>query len=109
MESFLRSFIDCIYSLTGATLVNATLSLSSSYVLVSLLALCADLVSGAIYMIVLGRVLEERSLVPGINQQFCLQVLGAGETAETIFGGLLGTMLEASKCGWQAGTARRCR
>jgi battenin len=93
--------------LAAVFLVSATLFLFSSYVLVSLLEFCAGLGGGAVYMIVFDRVLEEKFLEPGINREFCLQVVGAGETAGTMVGGLLGTMLKATLCSWLTGAAER--
>lgn len=80
-------------------LINATLLVSSAPVLVVLLAFGAGLGGGAVYMIVMDKVLGEKPLGPGINQEFGLQVVGAGETAGVIVGGLLGTTLEAVFCG----------
>lgn len=90
-----------------ALLANATFSLSASPVLVCLLAWCAGLAGGAVYMIVLGQVLEEMAAEPGVNQEFCLQVVGAGETGGLLVGGLLGVALERSLCGEMSG--RWCR
>ncbi|RSL49790.1 hypothetical protein CEP53_009024 [Fusarium sp. AF-6] len=91
----------------GVLLVNATLLVFSTPVLVGLLAFGAGLGGGAVYMIVMGKVLEEKSVEPGINQEFSLQVVGAGETAGVIVGGLLGTMLEATLCGGGFATRER--
>ncbi|KAF5005674.1 hypothetical protein FDECE_7908 [Fusarium decemcellulare] len=86
-------------TVTGILLLNATFVVFSSQVLVGLLAFGAGIGGGAVYMTILDRVLEEKSLDPGINQEFSLQVVGAGETAGVLAGGLLGTMLEALMCG----------
>ncbi|KAH6980942.1 batten's disease protein Cln3 [Ilyonectria sp. MPI-CAGE-AT-0026] len=96
----------------AVVLINATFSLFSSPVLIGLLAFCAGLMGGAIYMIVMGNVLEDKTSEPGINQEFCLQAVGAGETAGTMVGGLLGSILEASFCKWDIGagaTHRWCQ
>ncbi|KAF4982941.1 hypothetical protein FZEAL_1511 [Fusarium zealandicum] len=66
---------------TVAMLINAMLILFSSQVLVRLLAFGAGLGGGAIYMSVLDNILEGKSLEPGINQEFSLQMVGAGKTA----------------------------
>ncbi|KAF7547482.1 hypothetical protein G7Z17_g7697 [Cylindrodendrum hubeiense] len=68
----------------AVVLTNATFSLFFSPVLIGMLAFCAGLMGGAIYMIIMDRVLEEKASEPGINQEFCLQVVGAGETAGTM-------------------------
>ncbi|RSL87044.1 hypothetical protein CEP51_002473 [Fusarium floridanum] len=91
----------------GVLLVNSTLLVFSTPVLVGLLAFGAGLGGGAVYMIIMGKVLEEKSVEPGINQEFSLQVVGAGETAGVIVGGLLGTMLEATLCGGGFATRER--
>ncbi|KAH7161229.1 batten's disease protein Cln3 [Dactylonectria macrodidyma] len=93
----------------AAVLLNAVFSLFSSTVLVGLLAFCAGMMGGTIYMMVMDKVLEEKALEPGINQEFCLQVVGAGETAGLVVGGLFGAILEASLCQWDiaAGNAHR--
>ncbi|KAH6885290.1 batten's disease protein Cln3 [Thelonectria olida] len=80
-------------------LANATFSIFTSAVLAGLLAWCAGLMGGAIYMIILGQVLEEKSTEPGLNQEFCLQVVGTGETAGVFIGGMLGAVVEMSICG----------
>jgi battenin len=67
-------------------------------VLVGLLAFSAGLGGGAVYMILFDKILEEKTLEPGINLEFSLQVVGVGETAGVIAGGLLGTMLESMMC-----------
>ncbi|KAI8725518.1 hypothetical protein NCS52_00123100 [Fusarium sp. LHS14.1] len=66
---------------TAIFLINAILLVFSAPVPVALLAFGAGLGGGAVYMIVMGKVLEEKSFEPGINQEFSLQVVGAGETA----------------------------
>lgn len=96
----------------AVVLINADFSLFSSPVPIGLLAFCAGLIGGAIYMIVMGNVLEDKTSEPGINQEFCLQVVGVGETTGTMVGGLLGTILEAAFCKWDIGagaTHRWCQ
>ncbi|KAM0432219.1 hypothetical protein ACHAPT_004755 [Fusarium lateritium] len=68
-------------AITAVLLINAMLLVFSAPVLVRMLAFGAGLGGGAIYMIVMGKVLEDKSLESGINQEFSLQVVGAGETA----------------------------
>ncbi|KAH7126341.1 batten's disease protein Cln3 [Dactylonectria estremocensis] len=94
---------------TAAVLLNAVVSLFSSSALIGLLAFCAGLMGGAIYMMVMDKVLEGKASEPGINQELCLQVVGAGETAGLVVGGLFGAVLEASLCQWDiaAGTTGR--
>ncbi|KAM5348968.1 hypothetical protein ACJ41O_008791 [Fusarium nematophilum] len=59
---------------TAATIVNSTLLVFSSHVLVGLLAFCAGVGGGAVYMAVFGKALEEKALESGINMEFGLQV-----------------------------------
>ncbi|KAJ4263587.1 hypothetical protein NW762_006408 [Fusarium torreyae] len=91
------------FAILGTTtlvlLANAVFLVFSTQVLVGLLAFGAGLGGGAIYMMILDRLLEEKSAEPGINQEFNLQVVGVGETVGVVVGGLLGTMLESLMCG----------
>ncbi|CAJ0545285.1 Ff.00g087580.m01.CDS01 [Fusarium sp. VM40] len=94
---------------TFALLANSIFLIFSTQVLVGLLAFVAGLGGGAVYMILFDRLLEEKTLEPGVNLEFSLQVVGFGETAGVLAGGLLGTMLESMMCeGAFATTQRWC-
>ncbi|KAF4448709.1 hypothetical protein F53441_7918 [Fusarium austroafricanum] len=67
-------------------LTNAVFVIFSTEVLVGLLAFGAGVGGGAVYMTIFDWVLEGKFLEPGINQEFGLQVVGAGETAGVIVG-----------------------
>ncbi|KAJ4324373.1 hypothetical protein N0V84_003934 [Fusarium piperis] len=85
-----RTAFTALGGVVAVLLVNATLLVFSARVVMGLLAFGAGLGGGAVYMIVMDKVLEETSLEPGIHQEFGLQVVGAGETSGVIVGGLLG-------------------
>jgi battenin len=88
-------------------LANSIFLIFSTEVFVGLLAFGAGLGGGAVYMAILDRVLQDKSFESGINLEFGLQVVGAGETAGVIIGGLLGVMLESLMCGGTFTTTKR--
>ncbi|KAM0222858.1 hypothetical protein ACHAPA_001388 [Fusarium lateritium] len=92
---------------TFILLANSIFLVFSMQVFVGLLAFGAGLGGGAVYMTLFNRVLEEKTLEPGINLEFSLQVLGVGETAGVVAGGFLGTMLESMMCGGTFTTTQR--
>ncbi|KAL6402789.1 hypothetical protein AUP68_13987 [Ilyonectria robusta] len=83
---------------TGVLIANLGFSLFTSPVLVGLLAWCVGAVGGAIWTIILDKVRGRNSSNPDINLEFRLQVVGSGETAGAIVGGVLGVLLEESIC-----------
>ncbi|KAM0503636.1 hypothetical protein ACHAP8_002875 [Fusarium lateritium] len=96
--------------LGAATLIllaNSIFLVSSAEVMMGILAFTAGLGGGAVYMVVFDKVLEEKTLDTGINQEFCLQVVGVGETAGLVAGGIMGTMLESLMCGGAFTTTQR--
>ncbi|KAI3574250.1 batten's disease protein Cln3 [Fusarium oxysporum f. sp. albedinis] len=92
---------------TFILLANSIFLIFSTEVFVGLLAFGAGLGGGAVYMAILDRVLQDKSFESGINLEFGLQVVGAGETAGVIIGGLLGVMLESLMCGGTFTTTKR--
>ncbi|RSM06915.1 hypothetical protein CEP52_005510 [Fusarium oligoseptatum] len=82
--SYALAFQIALSVVIGVLLVNATLLVFSTPVLVGLLAFGAGLGGGAVYMIIMGKVLEEKSVEPGINQEFSLQVVGAASGTATV-------------------------
>ncbi|KAG5755468.1 hypothetical protein H9Q70_001961 [Fusarium xylarioides] len=91
------------FTIIGAStfilLANSIFLVFSAEVLVGLLAFGAGLGGGAVYMTIFDRVLQDKSFESGINLEFGLQIVGVGETAGVIVGGLLGVMLEILMCG----------
>lgn len=83
---------------TAAMLVNAAFTLSSSVILVGLVALCGGIMSGALYTIIVGRVVGDKAVESGVEKEFCLQVVGAGETSGLVVGGVLAAVLEGGIC-----------
>ncbi|KAF4338712.1 nicotinate phosphoribosyltransferase [Fusarium beomiforme] len=69
---------------TFILLANSIFLVFSTEVLVGLLAFGAGLGGGAVYMTIFDRVLQNKSLESGVNLEFGLQVVGAGETAGVI-------------------------
>lgn len=49
-------------------------------------------------MTVFDKVLHEKTFTSDVDLEFSLQVVGAGETAGVIAGGILGTILESLMC-----------
>lgn len=98
--------------LCGAAILltlNATFSLVASELVLGTLVLSAGLMGGAIYVTFMARVMDEKASDGGISQEFRLQVVGAGETAGGLVGGLAGTVLESWICGLDLGMQRWCR
>ncbi|KAF5559507.1 nicotinate phosphoribosyltransferase [Fusarium napiforme] len=73
---------------TFILLTNSIFLIFSAEVLVGLLAFGAGLGGGAVYMTIFDRVLQDRSFESGINLEFGLQIVGAGETAGVILASL---------------------
>ncbi|KAF5023452.1 hypothetical protein F66182_4497 [Fusarium sp. NRRL 66182] len=65
-----------LYAATFILLTNALFLVFPAQVLMRLLAFCAGLSGGAIYMIIVDRLIEETPFELGINQEFSLQVVG---------------------------------
>ncbi|KAI5467923.1 batten's disease protein Cln3 [Mariannaea sp. PMI_226] len=84
-------------------LANVTFAFFTSSTVAVVLAWSAGAMGGCIWVTIMGNVLEESSSEPGINQEFCLQVVGAGEVAGVIFGHILGAFLEGSVCNVDVG------
>ncbi|CVK84783.1 related to protein BTN1 [Fusarium mangiferae] len=99
------------FAIIGAStfilLTNSIFLVFSTEVLVGLLAFGAGLGGGAVYMTIFDRVLQGKSFESGINLEFSLQMVGAGETAGVIVGVLLGVMLETLMCGGTFTTTKR--
>ncbi|KAF5720445.1 nicotinate phosphoribosyltransferase [Fusarium mundagurra] len=76
------------FTIIGAStfilLANSIFLVFSAEVLVGLLAFGAGLGGGAVYMTIFDRVLQDKSFESGINLEFGLQVVGAGETAGAV-------------------------
>jgi battenin len=105
----LRASSTILGTATLILLANSALLAFSTEVIMGILAFSAGLGGGAVYMIVFDRVLEEKTLETGINLEFSLQVVGTGETAGIVAGGMLGTMLESLMCrGAFTATQRWC-
>ncbi|KAF7550158.1 hypothetical protein G7046_g8113 [Stylonectria norvegica] len=66
---------------TTAMLLLAAYSPVSSSMLVGVIAFCAGLMGGAVYMTVFATIVEEKTSELGTTKEFCLQVTGEGETA----------------------------
>ncbi|UZP32508.1 hypothetical protein NXS19_000324 [Fusarium pseudograminearum] len=79
-------------------LANSIFLVSSAEVIMGILAFTAGLGGGAVYIIVFDRVLDEKTFDAGVNIEFSLQVVGVGETAGLVAGGMMGTMLESLMC-----------
>ncbi|GKT98159.1 golgi integral membrane protein [Fusarium langsethiae] len=105
----LKASFTILGTATLILLANSVFLVFSAEVMMGTFAFSAGLGGGAVYMIVFDRVLEEKTLDSGINLEFCLQVVGVGETAGLVAGGILGTMLESLMCrGAFTSTQRWC-
>ena len=96
-------------ALTAFTVLNASFIIFSSFILVGLVVLCGGLLTGALYTVVVGRAVMDKAVESGVEKEFCLQVVGTGETVGVIVGGLVATMLEGQICQLAyGGTSRWC-
>ncbi|KAI1031033.1 hypothetical protein LB504_000267 [Fusarium proliferatum] len=90
------------FAIIGAStfilLANSIFLVFSTEVLVELLAFGAGLGGGAVYMTIFDRVLQDKSFESGINLEFSLQMVGAGEAAGVIVDGATQVIDEKSNC-----------
>jgi battenin len=83
---------------TAAVVLNAVFILSPSVLGAGLVVLCGGVLSGALYTVVYGRVVGDKTAKSAVEKEFCLQVVGAGETGGLGVGGVLAAVLEEAIC-----------
>ncbi|RBR26756.1 uncharacterized protein FIESC28_00457 [Fusarium coffeatum] len=89
--SSLRASFTILIAAALILIANSIFLVSSTEAVIGLLAFGAGIGGGAVYMIVFDKVLHEKSHASDVDLEFSLQVVGAGETAGVIAGGMLGT------------------
>ncbi|KEY69814.1 hypothetical protein S7711_08598 [Stachybotrys chartarum IBT 7711] len=93
--------------LTVIGVATASLHFLAIPAVVFVVALSAGLVGGAVYSNVFAAALVEIGSASGLDREFSLGVIGAGETVGLLTGVVLGSFLEAGLCGWGLGHGRR--
>ncbi|CAG7561267.1 unnamed protein product [Fusarium equiseti] len=103
----LRASFTILGTATLILIANSIFLSFSTEVVMGLLAFGAGIGGGAVYMTVFDKVLHEKTLASDVDLEFSLQIVGAGETAGVIAGGMLGTILESLMCAGTFTTTQR--
>ena len=86
---------------TALVVINSAAQMSSSSIVVFVLAERVGAYCGALYTHALYTALDTVSRGPAADQEFSLGVVGVGDAAGAVIGGLLGAIVDARLCGTQ--------